>query len=406
LGLIVRLTRLDQPDLPGFAFAGTDEQRTLRATVRDFVERECPKPVARKIEASGQFPVELAARIAAAGLNGVGIPEQYGGRGGSVIDQVIVCEELSRSLAGLAWIWGIAVWSGARAVICYGSESQKRAVLGGVAAGSTRFARAHTDPGGGMDTRRAARARAERVEGGWVLRGTKVGATMADVGDLVQVVARLTPGEHAHRSLSTLLVEGHAPGLTVTATPEIGLHALGRCELHFEDVFVADDMMLGQEGSGWEQVLTSLNNERIMTAAMCTGILRGVLEDAVLSARRSKTFGRSTSHSQAVHRGIADIKMRYETAWLHTYRAAWLEETGRPCALEAAMAKVLASEHAVAAADYGIEMLGGLDDSHDTDMERYWRAAGLYRVGSVSCEMTRNFVGECLSRPASIEPPR
>ena len=106
-------------------FGFTDEQRMLREMVVDFVERECPKPVARELEASGEYPAQLAAAIARAGLNGIGVPEEFGGQGGDIIDQCIVCEELSRSLGGLAWLWGITVWSGAKALLLHGSPQQR-----------------------------------------------------------------------------------------------------------------------------------------------------------------------------------------------------------------------------------------------------------------------------------------
>lgn len=387
---------------PGLAFDLTDEQRLLRETVHSFVERECPKHVAREIEASGEFPHDLVAKIASAGLNGIGIPEEHGGQGGDILDQVIVCEELSRSLAGLAWMWGIPVWSGAKAVIHYGTDEQKAEVLPGVAAGQTKFAFALTEPGGGTDVLRAMRTRATKVDGGWLLRGNKIWSTMSDIADRVQVLARTSDGERAHQGLSMFLVDGGAEGLTAAPIPKIGMRALKSCELSFDDVFVPDEMMLGAEGSGWKQVLTSLNSERIMTAAMCTGILRGVLEDAVQYALEREAFGKPIGAMQAIQHSIADMKMHYESAWLHTYRAAWLERAGRPCGVEAATAKCLASEYAVAAADQGIQILGGAGYSEETDMQRYWRDARLYRIGPISNEMARNFIGESLGLPRSF----
>jgi len=108
--------------MTGLSFDLTEEQEQLRQTVRDFAERECPKDVARRLEAAQEFPEDLARRIAKAGLNGIGIPEEYGGQGGDLLDQTIVCEELSRTLGGLAWLWGITVWSGARAVLHHAEE--------------------------------------------------------------------------------------------------------------------------------------------------------------------------------------------------------------------------------------------------------------------------------------------
>ena len=150
----------------GVDFGFTDEQRMLREMVVDFVERECPKPVARELEASGEYPAQLAAAIARAGLNGIGVPEAFGGQGGDIIDQCIVCEELSRSLGGLAWLWGITVWSGAKALLLHGSPQQREALLPKIADGSLTYAFALTEPGGGTDVLRAMRTRARKVDGG------------------------------------------------------------------------------------------------------------------------------------------------------------------------------------------------------------------------------------------------
>jgi acyl-CoA dehydrogenase len=151
---------------PGLSFDLTDEQKMLKEMVRDFVEKECPKPVARELEESHEFPHDLRKRIAAAGLNGIGVPEEYGGQGGDIIDQVIVCEELSRSLAGLAWMWGVTVWSGAKAILHHGTDEQKETLLPKIAAGELLFAFGLTEPGGGTDVLRAMRTRAKRDEAG------------------------------------------------------------------------------------------------------------------------------------------------------------------------------------------------------------------------------------------------
>jgi acyl-CoA dehydrogenase len=169
----------------GLSFDLTEEQEQLRQTVRDFAERECPKDVARRLEASKDFPEDLARRIAKAGLNGIGIPEEYGGQGGDLLDQTIVCEELSRTLGGLAWLWGITVWSGARAVLHHGNAAQKERYLPAVAAGDLRFAFAMTEPAGGTDVLRAMTTKASPADGGYVLRGTKIWSTTAHVADRI-----------------------------------------------------------------------------------------------------------------------------------------------------------------------------------------------------------------------------
>ena len=383
-------------------FGFTDEQRMLREMVVDFVERECPKPVARELEASGEYPAQLAAAIARAGLNGIGVPEEFGGQGGDIIDQCIVCEELSRSLGGLAWLWGITVWSGAKALLLHGSPQQREALLPKIADGSLTYAFALTEPGGGTDVLRAMRTRARKVDGGYLLRGNKIWSTLAHVADRILVLARTADEDKPSRGLTMFNVDGRSPGLEAVPIPKLGMRALGSCEVSFDDVFVPDEDVLGAVGGGWKQVTASLNSERIMVAAMCTGILRGVLEDAIAYAKDRHAFGKPIGALQAVQHHIADIAMDVETCRLHTYRSAWMEREGRPCGVEATTAKCLTAELACKGADMGIQILGGYGYAHEYDMQRYWRDVRLYRIGPISTEMSKNFIGESLGLPRSF----
>src|SRR4029079_8072921 len=332
-----------------------------------------------------------AARIAEAGLNGIGVPEEYGGQGGDIIDQCIVCEELSRSLGGLAWLWGLTVWSGAKALLLHGSDAQREELLPKIADGSLTYAFALTEPGGGTDVLRAMRTRARPVDGGYALRGNKIWSTLAHVADRILVLARSADADKPSRGLTMCNVDGHSAGLTATPIPKLGMRALGSCEVSFDDVFVPEADVLGEVGGGWRQVTASLNSERIMVAAMCTGILRGVLEDAIAYAKEREAFGKPIGALQAVQQHIADIAMDVETCRLHTYRAAWLEREGKPCGVEATMAKCLTAELATKGADMGIQILGGYGYSHEYDMQRYWRDVRLYRIGPISTEMSKNF---------------
>jgi alkylation response protein AidB-like acyl-CoA dehydrogenase len=386
----------------GLGFDLTDEQRMLREMVHDFVEAECPKPVARELEASKQFPRELMGKMAAAGLYGIGIPERYAGQGGDLIDQVLVCEELSRSLGGLSVMWHLNCWSGGKALLRHGTERQREELLPALAEGGLLFAFALTEPGGGTDVLRAMRTRATRVDGGWRLNGTKIWSTLAHVADRILVLARTSDEDRPSRGLTMFMVRAGSPGLEATPIPKIGMRALGSCEVGLDDVFVGDEDVLGDIGDGWSQILGSLNSERIMTAAMCTGMLWGVLEDAVSYAKQREAFGKPIGAMQAIQHGIADMAMKLECARLLTYRAAWLERAGRPCGLEATTAKCLTSEYAVDSADFGIQVLGGFGYAEEYDMQRYWRDARLYRLGPISNEMARNFVGESLGLPRSF----
>lgn len=385
----------------GLNFDLTDEQRMLREMIHDFVERECPKPVSRELEASKEFPRALVDKMAEAGLYGIGIPEAHGGQGGDLVDQVLVCEELSRSLGALSVAWHLNCWSGAKALTRFGNAEQQE-MLPAVAEGKVMFAFAMTEPGGGTDALRAMRTRATRVEGGWRLRGTKIWSTLAHVADLVLVLARTSDEDRPSRGLTMFLVRPESEGFSATPIPKIGMRALASCEVSLDDVFVPDADVLGEVGDGWSQVLASLNSERIMTAAMCTGMLWGVLEDAVSYAGEREAFGKPIGAMQAIQHGIADMAMKLESSRLLTYRAAWLESLGRPCGIEATTAKCLTSEYAVESADFGIQVLGGYGYAEEYDMQRFWRDARLFRIGPISNEMARNFVGEDLGLPRSF----
>ena len=198
------------------------------------------------------------------------------------------------------------------------------------------------------------------------------------------------------------IVRQGAPGFTATPIPKLGMRALGSCQVALRDVFVPDADVLGEIDQGWHYVMASLNSERIMVAAMCTGILTGVLEDAIAYASERTAFGKPIGQMQAIQHKIADIAMNLETCRLHTYRAAWLEREGRPCGVEATTAKCLTAELAVAGADAGIQILGGNGYAAQYDMQRYWRDVRLLQIGPITSEMSRNFIGESLGLPRSF----
>jgi alkylation response protein AidB-like acyl-CoA dehydrogenase len=294
------------------------------------------------------------------------------------------------------------VWSGGKALIRHGSEAQKAELLPRLATGDVLFAFAMTEPGGGTDVLRAMSTRATRADGGWVINGNKIWSTLSHVADRVLVLARTSDHEKPSRGLTMFLVDGKAEGFTATPIPKLGMRALGSCQVTLRDVFVPDSDVLGEVDQGWRGVTDSLNSERIMVAAMCTGILAGVLEDAIAYASERQAFGKPIGQMQAIQHKIAEMAMNLETCRLHTYRAAWMEREGRPCGVEATTAKVLASELAVAGANEGIQILGGNGYAAEYDMQRYWRDVRLLQIGPITSEMARNYIGESLGLPRSF----
>jgi acyl-CoA dehydrogenase len=387
----------------GLSFEFSDEQKLLRRTIRELVDREFPADYCREVEARESFPWDLRDKVRDAGLYAIGVPEEYGGEGGTILDQMIVAEELSRTLAGLLWVWGVPSHSGAKSVGLYGTDEQKARILPELAAGNLLFAMAITEPGGGTDVLGAMQTRATKVDGGWRVDGTKIWSTMAHVADLLLLVARTrTDVARPSDGITIFLCDAKQEGVRATPIPKLGMRSLGSCEVQLDGVFVPDENVLGEPDNGWRQLTGTLNNERIMVAALCCGVLQAILDDMVRYATERTAFGKPIGQFQAIQHMIADTHIALETSRLHTYRAAWLQALGRPCGVESTMAKVVASELAVAAADRGIQILGGYGYSMEFDMQRYWRDLRLYPIGPISSEMGRNYIGESLGLPRSF----
>jgi acyl-CoA dehydrogenase len=375
----------------------TKEHEMLRATVRDFVERVCPKSKANELEQSHEFPQWLWDEMAKAGLHAVGVPEEYGGAGGDIVMQMIVAEELARSLAGLTWAWGITSFSGAKSVGLYGNEEQKRKYLPEIAEGRAKWSIAITEPSGGTDVLGAMKTVAKKVDGGWVINGSKIWSTMAHLADYSLLVARTQAVvDKPSKGLTVFIVPAHTKGFEARPIPKLGMRPIESCFVTLDDVFVSDENVLGEVNEGWRQFTATLNNERIMVAALCCGILQGVLEDAVAYAKERTAFGKPIGQMQRIQHYIADIATWLELSRLITYKAAQLQSEHKPAAIESTMAKMVASEFANQAADLGIQILGGMGYATETDAQRYWRDSRLYRIGPITNEMCRNFIGEQL----------
>lgn len=382
-------------------FDFSDEQQMFRSTVREFVDRDLTKEYCSKVEAGHEFPEEMWSKLVDAGFTGVGVDEEYGGQGGGIIEQVILDEELSRSMAGLYWMLGIALFD-CKAVALVGSDEQKQRFLGPTAAGDMRWAISLTEPDGGTDVFGAMKTRARRVDGGWVVNGTKIWSTMAHVADRLFLVARTGEGKRSHEGVTVFLCDAKAQGITATPIPKLGMRALGSCEVVLEDVFVPDEDVLGEVDRGWVVLAETLNSERIMNGANCSGALAGVLELMVDYVQERHAFGKPIGQMQAVQHMIADTYSGLETARLHTYRAAWLQSRGKPCGVESTMAKLIASEECFSGADRGMQVMGGYGYATEYDMQRYWRDMRLYRVAPINNEMGRNFIAESLGLPRSF----
>ncbi|MCF1592577.1 acyl-CoA dehydrogenase family protein [Streptomyces muensis] len=385
-------------------FQLAEEQRDLTKLVHDWVESEAPKEWARELEkAEHDYPFALWDKLTAAGFHGIGIAEEYGGQGGDILTQMTLARGLARSLAGLTWIWGITSFAGGKSIGLYGSEEQKQRFLPEIAAGRSRWSIGFTEPSGGTDLLGMMRTTAVRGDGGWILNGQKTWCSAAHVADNILLLA-LTDKDapKRHQGVTLFALPARTEGVTIREIPKLGMRAMGSCDVYLDDVFVPDELVLGEPNRAWYMLLPTLNNERIMLSSFCLGILDGVLEDALAYLQVREAFGHKIGEFQALQHHVANIAMWRTQTELVVQKAAWLQSQGLPCGQEANMAKVIASEHAVNAADLGIQILGGMGYSAETDMQRYWRDARLFRIGPITNEMARNTIAEGLGLPRSF----
>ncbi len=385
-------------------FSLDEDTLMFRDSARKWVDKELPKDWCRALERrEHEYPTELWQKFVDAGFTGLGVSEEYGGLGGDILMQAVFIREVARTAAGLGWIWGITAFSGTRSIALHGTDAQKQRFLPEMAAGRLRTAMAFTEPGGGTDVLGAMRTTADKVDGGWIISGEKIWSTTADTADYLLLMAR-SSREIKKRSdgVSLFFVPRTSAGITITPLDKLGMRALNSCSVYLDKVYVPDDLLLGEAGKAWKDTTSTLNSERIMNSAMCLGMIDGILEDAVSYMKQRRAFGKLIGEFQALQHYVAEIAMMQKQSELMLFNTAWLQATGKPCAQEASMTKVLVSEYAVKSADLGISILGGMGYSAETDMQRYWRDARLLMIGPVSNEMARNMIAEGLGLPRSF----
>ena len=272
----------------------------------------------------------------------------------------------------------------------------KQAYLPRVATGELHVSFGVTEPDAGTDTTNIA-TRATKVDGGYLIRGRKIWNTKGHIADKCLLLARTTPREEVARrshGMTLFLVDMKVPGVEVTPIPKLGRNAVASCEVSFDDVFVAEEDRLGEEGEGFNLLLDGLNPERILLAGEALGIGRASISKAVAYANERVVFGRPIGQNQGISFPLADAHMRLRAAELMVRDASARYDAGLPCGAEANAAKYLAAEAAYDAADRAVQTLGGMGYATEYDVERYWRETRLIKIAPISQEMILNYTAE------------
>ena len=378
-------------------FQLSDEQRLYRDTLRRFVDREIV-PVARDWERSGRYPTEIVEGMRKLGLFGLLVPAEYGGMAADTVSFALTFEEISRGWLGIAGILGshsVSCWM----IAHHGTPEQRARYLPELATGERRTGIALTEPAAGTDLQGITTTARRDESGDYVVNGTKMWITNARYADPLPVLVKTDPdATPAHRGMSLLLVEAGSPGFEVTADiGKLGYKGTESCEVVLRDVRVpAAQLLGGVEGRGLQQALSALETGRINIAARSVGIAQRAYDESLSYARDRAAFGQPIGEFQAVQLRLAEIAVRLQAARLMTYWAASRMDDGVRMDTESGMAKIFASESALACATDAMRIHGGYGYSTEFEVERLYRDAPLMSIGEGTNDVLRGVVAKAL----------
>lgn len=365
----------------------TTEQAMLQKMIREFSD-EVVAPGAIERDKTKAFPVEIFKELSNMGIMGLPFPEQYGGAGADTISFAIVTEELSRTCASTGITYSAHISLGGAPLHLFGTEAQKEKYLTPICTGESFGAFGLTEPNAGSDAG-GTETTAVLDNGEFVINGSKVFITNASYAKHLALTA-ITNRDGNKKEISAIIVPTDAKGFTIKSEYEkMGLNASNTTELILENVRVPEENLLGVQGNGFKQFLTTLDGGRIGIAAMAVGIAQGALNKVVQYAKERKQFGKALADFQATQFKLADMEVKIQLARTFVYKAAWLKDQGRPFGKEAAIAKYYASEMAMEVCDEAIQIHGGYGYMKEYEVERFLRDAKLLEIGEGTSEVQK-----------------
>jgi alkylation response protein AidB-like acyl-CoA dehydrogenase len=371
----------------------TSEQEEFVAAVRDFCRRECGTREQRDaLTGNGRHPhnQDLYAKLAELGWLGVATPQEYGGAGGGMVDLCLFLEETARGLAPVGAFGVSSIVGGA--FERFGTEEQKQEILTGIAGGSVESI-AMSEPEAGSDVG-ALRCRAERRNGGYVVNGQKTWISEAHLADHVLLVCRTDAGGSKHEGLTMLSVPKDADGMEIRPIETMGGEVVN--DVFFTDCHVDAGRLLGTEGQAWVQLMSGLNVERLILAAMMLGVAQRAFDDALAYVKEREQFGKPIGRFQTIAHRIADLATEIECCRLLTYDVARRVDAnpGKMFPREASMAKLKVTETAKRVALEGMQMMGGYGYATEYDMEGHVRATLVSTIYGGTSEIQRDIVAK------------
>ena len=375
----------------GLDFDLGEMAETIRETTRRFAADRI-QPIAAEIDEKDRFPRELWPEMGELGLHGITVEEEFGGLGLGYLEHVIAQEEVARASASVGLSYGAHSNLCVNQIRRWGNEDQKRKYLPKLISGEHVGSLAMSEAGAGSDVV-GMKLRADKVQGGYVLNGTKFWITNAPDADTLVVYAKTAPGEGS-RGITTFLVEKDMPGFSFgQKLDKMGMRGSPTAELVFNDCEVPDENVMGPVNGGVGVLMSGLDYERTVLAGIQLGIMQACLDSVLPYVRERKQFGKPIGSFQLIQAKVADMYVALNSARAYVYQVAKACDSGRTTRFDAAGAILYASENAVRVANEAVQALGGAGYTKDWPVERYYRDSKLLDIGAGTNEIRRMLIG-------------
>ena len=372
----------------------TETQLAIRDMVRNFAQEQV-KPRTFEFELENGFPQELFEQMAGLGLWGMTAPEEFGGAGVDTVSYALSLMEIAAADGALSTIVSIQNSIIVNGLLKDGTDAQKARFLPDLIGGQMIGAFALTEADAGSDAS-AIRTRATKVDGGWKLSGSEQFITSGRIAGLAIVIAVTDPNA-GKKGLSAFLVPTDRDGYHVDKVEhKLGQAASDTCALRFEDLFVEDDLMIGQPGQGYRIALSNLEAGRIGIAAQCVGMARAALDVAIAYAKDRRSMGKAIIEHQAVGFQLADLATKLEAANQMVLSAAALRDASEPALTQASMAKLFASEVAEEVVSGAIQALGGYGYLEEFGVAKIYRDVRVCQIYEGTSEVQRLVIARSL----------
>src|SRR6478672_8133929 len=384
--------------------SGVDAEdfRQIRDAVRELV-RESVLPREEQIEDEDRIPDQLRAQAAEMGLFGYALPEEYGGLGVTMSEDVQLAFEFGYTTPAFRSLFGTNNGIAGQVIAKFGTEEQKQKYLPRMAEGELIGSFALTEAEAGSDPA-GLRTVARRDGDAWVINGSKRYITNAPLADLFVVFARSNAEERGGRGISSFVVETGTPGLSVGPhDKKMGQSGAWTAEVFFDDVRVPADALIGEEGRGYSKALTVLSRGRLHIAALCVGMAQRVLDESVAYAATAKQGGAPIGRFQLVQAMLADMHAELLAGRSMVREVAAAYDSGADTSVGPSSAKLFCTEMVGRAVDRAVQVHGGMGYLRTTPVERFYRDARLFRLYEGTSEVQRVIVGGALLREAGMQ---